>query len=70
VHFNAGLPPLLFDHIGAGEMRDIASEAAAQPVLLAMTRALLDHRMRHGGGRFRRVMIAQTGVVSAQKQAI
>ncbi|MGO4909842.1 sulfatase-like hydrolase/transferase [Pseudorhodobacter sp. W20_MBD10_FR17] len=66
VHFNAGLAPVLFDHAGAGEMRDIASEAAAQPVLLAMTRALLNHRMRHGGGRFRRTMISQTGVATTQ----
>ena len=69
VHFNAGLPPLLFDHSGMGEARDIAADPAAQPVLLAMTRALLDHRMRHGGGRFRRVMITQSGAVTAAKQA-
>lgn len=69
VHFNAGLPPLLFDHSGMGEMRDIAGDTAAQPVLLAMTQAMLDHRMRHGGGRFRRVMITQSGAVTAPKQA-
>ncbi len=69
VHFNAGLPPLLFDHSGMGEARDIAADPAAQPVLLAMTRALLDHRMRHGGGRFRRVMITQSGAVTAMTQA-
>jgi arylsulfatase A-like enzyme len=70
VHFNAGLPPLLFDHAGEGEKRDIAGDAAAQPVLLTMTRALLDHRMRHRGGRFRRMMISQEGAVAAQNQAI
>lgn len=69
VHFNAGLPAVLFDHAQDGEARDIASDLAAQPVLLAMTRAMLDHRMRHGGGRFRRVMITQSGAVSVPKQA-
>jgi arylsulfatase A-like enzyme len=69
VHFNAGLPPLLFDHEGAGELLDIAGDPASLPVLLAMTRAMLDHRMRHAGGRFNRVMITQSGAVSAAKQA-
>lgn len=69
VHFNAGLPPLLFDHAQMGELRDIASEPAAQPVLLTMTRALLDHRMTHAGGRFNRVMITQSGAISAFSEA-
>ncbi len=67
VHFNAGLPPLLFDHTGAGELQDIAQTPEAQPVLLEMSRAMLDHRMTHAGGRFRRTMITQNGAVSAPK---
>lgn len=69
VHFNAGLPPLLFDHAEAGELHNIAAEPAAQPILLEMTRAMLDHRMRHAGGLFNRVMITETGVAHAPRQA-
>ena len=69
VHFNAGLPPLLFDHAEAGELRNIAADPAAQPILLEMTRAMLDHRMRHAGGMFNRVMITQNGAVVARRQA-
>lgn len=68
VHFNAGLPPLLFDHHAAGELEDIAAAPASAPILLAMTRALLNHRMRHAGGRFKRTMITQSGAVSAPRQ--
>ena len=69
VHFNGGLPPLLFDHEGAGELRDIADVPGAAPVLLAMTRLMLDHRMTHSGKRFSHTMITQSGAVSASKQA-
>lgn len=69
VHFNAGLPPLLFDHAGSGEMRDVAGDPASQPVLLEMTRAMLDHRMAHAGGRFNRVMITGEGAVTARPEA-
>lgn len=61
VHFNGGLPPLLFDRNAGGEANDIAGEEAAQPVLLAMTRAMLDHRMSHGEGLFARTMITSEG---------
>ncbi len=67
VHFNAGLPPLLFDHRAEGELRDIAGDADAQPVLLAMTRAMLDHRMRHANALFSRTMITDAGVVTVPK---
>ena len=62
VHFNGGLPPLLFDHRAAGESRDVAGDPAAQPVLLEMSRAMLDHRMRHANGRFARTMVRSGGV--------
>ncbi len=65
VHFNGGLPPLLFDYRGAGERRDVAGDPAAQSVLLEMTRAMLDHRMRHAMGRFARTMVTGAGVVTA-----
>ncbi|MCV6601495.1 MAG: alkaline phosphatase family protein [Cohaesibacter sp.] len=47
VHFNGGLPPLLFDRQGEGEMRNLAKEPTMAPVLLEMTQQLLSHRMTH-----------------------
>lgn len=67
VHFNGGLPPLLFDHGAAGEMRDVAADPASAPVLLAMSRAMLDHRMRHANSRFARTMVTSRGVVVAPR---
>tara|TARA_R110002110_G_scaffold49669_24_gene147535 strand:+ start:4228 stop:5739 length:1512 start_codon:yes stop_codon:yes gene_type:complete len=62
VHFNGGLPPMLFDRHGAGELRDIAADPAAQGHLLAMTRALLNHRMRFRKGLFNNTMVTETGI--------
>lgn len=67
VHFNGGLPPLLFDRRGDGEGRDIAGDPAARPVLLEMTRAMLDHRMRHAMGRFARTMATPEGTRTAAR---
>ena len=67
VHVNGGLPPLLFDHRAEGEMRDIAGEPEAQPVLLQMTRAMLDHRMRHANALFARTMVTGSGVVTVPR---
>ncbi|MFQ5439109.1 MAG: alkaline phosphatase family protein [Paracoccaceae bacterium] len=48
VHFNAGLPPLLFDLADdPGEMTDLASDPAHRDTLLRLSRKLLDHRMAH-----------------------
>jgi hypothetical protein len=68
VHFNAGLPPLLFDHNAEGELRDIACDPGASGILLAMTRAMLDHRMSYANGRFIRTMITQDGAVTIPRQ--
>lgn len=57
VHFNGGLPPLLRDLSG----EDISGRADAQDLLLRMTQALLDHRMAHSGGPFRRTQITPDG---------
>ena len=47
VHFNGGLPPLLFDmSADDGEMRNLAGNPARAADLLRMTRRLLDHRMK------------------------
>lgn len=48
VHFNGGLPPLLFDMASAErETRNLASDPAKAGELLRMTSKLLDHRMRN-----------------------
>ena len=61
VHFNGGLPPLLFDREGAGEAANLAEDPAHAPVLLDMTRRLLNHRMTHAEGLFARTMITADG---------
>lgn len=68
VHFNGGLAPLLFDHRTDGEMRDIAGDPAAAPVLLDLSRAMLDHRMRHANPRFARTMVTSAGVAVAPQR--
>lgn len=47
VEFAAELPPLLFDHEGAGEMQNVAQDPARQADLARLTRAMLRHRMRN-----------------------
>ena len=48
IHFNGGLPPLLFDTSGErGEMQNLAGDPAWEGELLRLTRKLLDHRMKH-----------------------
>ena len=63
VHFNGGLPPILFDHEGEGEGRNIAGDSGAGTVRLAMLERLLTHRMRYAEGRFSNTMITAGGVV-------
>jgi len=47
VEFAADLPPLLFDHQGAGEMENLAQAPALQADLARLTRQMLRHRMRN-----------------------
>lgn len=63
VHFNGGLPPILFDHESAGEGRNIAGDNGADATRLAMLERLLTHRMRHAEGRFSRTMITGDGAM-------
>ncbi len=52
VHFNGGLPPLLFDLKSPGcESVNLAGDEAHAKTLLRMTRRLLDHRMKFQGHR-------------------
>ncbi|QYX58665.1 sulfatase-like hydrolase/transferase [Roseovarius sp. SCSIO 43702] len=59
VHFNGGLPPVLLERDNTGEER-IAE--ADDKILLEMSQAMLNHRMRHAEGRFARTMITAEGV--------
>jgi arylsulfatase A-like enzyme len=47
VEFAADLPPLLFDHHGAGEMENVASHLEHQGDLARLGRQMLRHRMRN-----------------------
>ena len=49
-------------------MRDVAGDPAAAPALLEMSRAMLDHRMRHANGRFARTMVTPAGVAVAPRR--
>ena len=65
VHFNAGLPPLLFDHRGAGEACNLADDPAYAGDMLRLTRRMLDHRMTHANGTLSSYAITENGVVRA-----
>ena len=68
VHFNGGLCPLLFDRKTGGEATNIAQDAGSEKILLEMSRAMLNHRMTHAGGRFARTLITQDGVVTVPSE--
>lgn len=47
VHFNGGLPALLFDQQGDGEMKNLAHDPEMAPIVLQMTQQILSHRMKN-----------------------
>ena len=63
IQFGGDLPSILFDHHQDGENRNIAGDSVAMPVRLALTEAMLAHRMTHAEGQFSRTMITSEGVV-------
>ncbi len=63
VHFNGGLPPLLYD-MEAGEGTDLASDPAYAPELLRLSRKMLDHRMTHADHAFSLMKITDEGVAT------
>ncbi len=65
IHFNGGLPPILFDHEDEGEARNVANDPGASSILLEMTQRLLNHRLTHSEGRFARTMITAKGAQRA-----
>lgn len=64
IHFNGGLPPILFDHRAAGEQVNIAADPDRAQDLLAMTQALLNHRMRFADSTLSKIMLTDTGPVT------
>ena len=62
VHFNGGLPPLLIRRDQDGNGTDIAGAPESDKILLAMSRTMLNHRMRHAEGRFARTKVTPEGV--------
>ncbi len=63
VQFGGGLPPILFDHHGDGEKRNIADDPSALPTRLTLTEAMLSHRMTHADGQFGQTMVTTAGAV-------
>lgn len=47
IEFAADLPPILFDHAGAGEFENVADDPAHAAELARLSRAMLRHRMRN-----------------------
>lgn len=69
VHFNGGLPPILFDHRKTGESRNLAADPDYATEMLRLTRRMLDHRMTHANGTLSSYAITENGVVRAEAPA-
>lgn len=68
IHFNGGLPALLFDmESDPGETRNLAADPAFAPELLRLARRMLDHRMRHAPGRAPSMHLTAEGVKHAPR---
>ena len=64
VHFNGGLPPLLFDlEDDPAEQRDLSDVPSMQGELLRLSRKMLDHRMRHADHSRTRMKLTPEGAV-------
>jgi len=64
VHFNGGLPPMLFDLAAdPGEMTDLAGDPAHAGELLRLTRRVLDHRMRQADHALTGMQATATGMI-------
>jgi len=66
VHFNGGLPPLLFDMLDdPDEMHDLAGDPAHAATLLRLTQKLLSHRMTHAEHSLSDMKLTDDGVVGS-----
>ncbi|MBT8414992.1 MAG: sulfatase-like hydrolase/transferase [Boseongicola sp.] len=62
VHFNGGLPAILFEHTAEGEARNLADLPGAAEKVLMLTQRMMDHRMSNPAGRFGQTMVTEGGV--------
>lgn len=70
VHFNGGLPPLLFDIAADPQERtDRAADPACAPELLRLARRMLDHRMTHAHHALSLTQITEGGPIHAPAPA-
>ncbi len=65
VHFNGGVPAILFDHRRAGEAQNLADDPAYAPDMLRLTRRMLDHRMTHANATLSSYSNTKDGVIRA-----
>jgi arylsulfatase A-like enzyme len=64
IHFNGGLPPLLFDiEADPAETRNLAGDPDCREDLMRLSRKMLDHRMSHAFGALSSTAITPKGVV-------
>ena len=64
VHFNGGLPPLLFDlEADPDETANLAADPAYLPELARLARKMLDHRMTHADHALSTTSVGPDGVV-------
>ncbi|MEO3415250.1 sulfatase-like hydrolase/transferase [Roseovarius sp. CAU 1744] len=63
-HFSGALPPILFDHATDGERANLAGDPSRAGDLLAMTQALLGHRMRFPDSTLSKTMLTEAGPVT------
>lgn len=62
VHFAGGLPQVLHDLTGEGELRDISALPEQQAICLDLSRQMLCHRMVHPESTFARTLVIDGGV--------
>jgi arylsulfatase A-like enzyme len=69
VQFAADLPPILFDHQGAGEMRNVAGDPIHAADLARLTQQMLRHRMRNMNHTLSTMQITPDGARSGNRHS-
>lgn len=68
VHFNGGIPPLLYNlKDDPTESHDLANEQAYAPALLQLSSSMLDHRMTHANRALSDYSLTDNGLFAAQE---